>query len=482
MLTSLDFLNKGEYWPPPCELLRLDLYCKNKELFEGEHAKVYENSFRRIQRVIGNFDDVISYGVIANYQKMISIKTADFLWLEPPKIKAGDADSPEQKAVEMITENSDLHNTGYENTIDISRYGDGLLLIYKEGDHGMIDVTQPSIWFPVVDSVNIKKTLYHVLAWVTEGKKDDKYLNIQIHEKGFYTEKVCELITSCNNSIVKDAIGDTISESVIQTGLDDFAVVQTSNIITSDRCHGMDDYTDVDSIISEILIRVSQISRVLDKHAAPSVQGPAGALEYDEETGQYRLKLGNYFPRNGTDDVPIEYITWDGQLSASFTQLEKLINMLCVISEMGTAIFDTADNTGSAASGTALRLRYMSLLAKVKRVAMRYTPALKKAIKLCSQLGGRGIVNLSDANISITWQDGLPNDDKERADIANIRTGGKATMSQQEAIMYLDDKDEKQAAASMELITADEASSMMYSVSGNTGITTQEAVNKDDVT
>ena len=459
MLTNLDFLKPGQPWPPKCERERLGTYAKNKELFEGYHDSVYAEAFRRIERVIGNFEDVVSYPVIINYQKKISLKTADFLWTEPPSIKAGESESKEQTSVDKVCENCDLVNTGYENTIDISRYGDGILLVYKDGDHGIIDVTQPNIWFPVVDPKNIKRILYHVLAWVTEDEETEKRtLTVQIHENGKYTERVHELTSSVKGLGVTELIGRaSADERVVQTGLSGCAVLQASNIITSDRVYGFDDYQDVDSIISEILIRIAQISRVLDKHAAPSVQGPVSALEKDPATGQWQLKMGNYFAMNDKDDAPVKYVTWDGELESAFKQVETLINILAVISEMGSAIFDTTEGTGQAASGTALRLRFMPLLAKVKRLSMRYTPVLIKAIKLCSELGGKDIVKLTDASVSILWQDGLPSDDKEAAEIMKTRTGDKPTISQKDAIMSLDGVDEATAVQKGEEIQADEA-------------------------
>ena len=61
-----------------------------------------------------------------------------------------------------------------------------------------------------------------------------------------------------------------------------------------DCIFGHDDYTDIDSIVSEILVRIGQISRILDKHASPSVQGPSSAIEKDPVSGEWTLKMGNY--------------------------------------------------------------------------------------------------------------------------------------------------------------------------------------------
>jgi len=48
---------------------------------------------------------------------------------------------------------------------------------------------------------------------------------------------------------------------VEETGIDDFLVVPVHNLSTSDRIYGIDDYSDLDSVIQELEIRLAQISR-----------------------------------------------------------------------------------------------------------------------------------------------------------------------------------------------------------------------------
>jgi hypothetical protein len=462
MLTNLNFLNVGQLWPPDCETERLKLYNTNKMLFECEHHQVYAEQFKRIQRVIGNFQNVVSYHVLANFQKLITLKVGDLLLGEAPKITAGADGSPEQNTIKKIMEKSDLVNTCYMNVIDVSRYGDGLFLVYKDADikAGKIDVTQPPIWFPIVSPDNIKKIIYHVLAWTYEDiddrNKKQKYMKCQIHSKGSYEERIYTLSDSYGT-----ITGIFLPGRIVKTGLNDFAVVQVPNTITSDRVHGIDDYNDIDSLVSEIEVRVSQIAKILDKHAEPSVSGPTTCLERDPETGEYKLKMGNFFPRDNKEDAEVKYITWDAQLEANFKILDKLINILHTISEMGSAIFgDTSSGGksagGNAVSGTALRRLMVSPLAKVNRIRMRFDPALKKAIKLCSQLGGEGIVDLSNTEISIAWKDGLPEDPKEQADIMMVRTGNKATISQYRAIQSLDGLTDQDTQLELDRIADDE--------------------------
>lgn len=470
MLTSLGFLNIGEKFPPKSESERLEMYMANNKLFENKHAEVYVQAFKRIERVISNFQDVVSYPVIINYQKLLSLKVADLLLGEVPTITAGKEGSAEQLTVDKISENTDLVNTAYQTAIDVSRYGDGLFYIYKENDFGQIDVSQPPIWFPIVSPDNIKKMLYHVLAWTYEvtddqhGKK--KYLKVQIHEDSRYTEREYLLDGGIIAKITKE-------DNTVQTGLKGNAIIQVPNVITSDRVHGMDDYSDIDSIISELLVRIGQISRILDKHAAPSVQGPSSALEKNPDSGEWQLKMGNFFPRDNKEDPETAYVVWDAQMDANFKQIELLINLLHAISEMGSSLLgDKDEGEGQAPSGTSLRFRLISPLAKVKRIAMRFEPALIKAIKLCSQLRGEGIVDLTKVPISVTWHDGLPNDPKEDADIMSSRTGNKATMSIKRALISYDGMSEEDADNEVAAIEEDETkvnpmSSMNVPFAGN---------------
>lgn len=461
MLTSLDFLKINQQFPPASEVHRLEKYHKNKLIFENQHERVYEESFKRISRVIGNFQDIVSYVVVANFQKLMSVKIADFMFGEEPIISCGDDDSKEQIAVDAIKENSELMNTCYSLAIDLSRYGDAVFNIYKDDEgKGIIDITQPSFYFKVVDPQNIKKVKYHILAHKYKVEKEynsftrkqnyEEFLYVEIHTKGYIDKYTYKLKGDSIYKVEDKELG-------IPTGLDDFAIIPVHNLLTSDRIYGIDDYSDVDSIISEIEVRLSQISKILDKHAEPSMQGPSSALEYDTSTRSYKLKVGNYFSRDSTEDPAVEYITWNAQLEANFKQVEKLINILAVISEMGSAIFDFDNKLGTAASGTALKRMLISPLAKTKRVRNNVDIALKKAIKLCSQLGGENIVDLSKEKINIFWQDGLPNDDLEEANIMNIRTGGKATISQYSAIKRLDNLTDEDAQSELDAIQVEES-------------------------
>ncbi len=406
MLTSLNFLATGQPWPPPTEAERLERYAQNRLLFEGKHDQVYKDWIRLLRE-----DQQATLEMVLNWHKRLTLLFADLLLGEPPRISAGDQDSPEQEAIERIIEDNGLMNVAYEVVLDLSRFGTGIFKIRYDG-RAIIEGQQPAIWFPVVAPDNIKEIQAHVLAWTEEDTQErgktvtKEYLQTEIHERG-------RLITA-KYPIENNIIGPALEYQETETGVDEFLVVPVNNILTTDRVTGLDDYSDLDSIIQELEVRVAQISRILDKHADPNMYGPDTALEHDQATGQWGYRGGGkYFPV-GQGEQPPGYVTWDGQLEAAFKQIDLLMEQLYILSETSAAAFGQL-KAGLAESGTALRRLMMAPLAKVNRIRIRFDPALKEVIRLASLLeqaqGMSGAVVLD--NIHIDWKDGLPDDEQE---------------------------------------------------------------------
>ncbi len=74
MLNNLNWLNTGQVFPPQGERERLNRYAENKLIFDNRHNEVYCEQVKRIERVLGNISEVISYPIVLNFQKKISLK------------------------------------------------------------------------------------------------------------------------------------------------------------------------------------------------------------------------------------------------------------------------------------------------------------------------------------------------------------------------------------------------------------------------
>jgi hypothetical protein len=384
----------------------------------GDHAEIYEKQFERIERVIGNFSDRVSYPVVVNFQRLVSLKTADLLFGEPPRIRG------DESLERFVTEN-DIINKAYEAAIDVSRYGTGLFCLYR-GEDGKpcVDTLPPSVWFPVMRADNMKQPVCHVLAFLSENG-GESVLTARIHLKGLVVTRKLAVKNGQISYLTED-------DTTLRTGFDGFAVIPVHNPVACGE-HGVSDYGIIDSVVSEIEVRLSQISVVLDKHTNPVMTGPSAALTKDE-FGQWVFKAGAYIPNDGfsLEGQPgeVKYVTWDAQLDANFKQLDSLLNFLYMLTETGPTLLGASENTGMPQSGTALRLKMIAPLAKVKRLRLKFDNALKRLLGLCYAM--------PMDEIAIYWQDGLPDDPKETAEIMNIRTGGKATISQKTAIAQLE--------------------------------------------
>ena len=121
MLTDLSFIEPGQSWPPPSERDRLHRYAYNRSLFANDCDEKYQEQAKRIQQVIGDYQEIVSYHIALNYPKCVSMKTADLLLGEPPKIKAGE----KTKVLDTIIARSSLVGGPLRETVlDISMCGD----------------------------------------------------------------------------------------------------------------------------------------------------------------------------------------------------------------------------------------------------------------------------------------------------------------------------------------------------------------------
>ena len=111
---------------------------------------------------------------------------------------------------------------------------------------------------------------------------------------------------------------------------------------------------------------------------------------------------------------------------------------------------------------------------------MMIDPVIKNTIKLISQLGGQNINNLTDEKIVIKWQDGLPNDALEEAEIIEKRKNS-GTISLKTVLMEYDQMSEDKAEEEIEAIMDEESSMNPMSEKPFSGNNVVEDDVEDDV-
>jgi len=456
MLYDLSFLEKGKPWPPMSEVERLNDYIANRKLFKGKQFVEYVQQFRRIERVVGQYFNIESYHILLNYHKLVSIKLADLIFSEPPQITV--PDDAIQAVLDDIIRTTDLFNTCHSAAIDASMLGDTVLTkSVDENGSALITVNPPDNWFPVVDRMNIKRRLYDVQAWQypIDQERGVYRLAVIIHRPDG-TELQEYSLDTRNGSKTEFLMGGKLAGGrTVTKGEDKMLLVTAHSMVTSDTIFGESDYDMFDSIVSELMIRFAQVSKILDAHSSPTMSGPP--LSVEDERGKRKLVAGNYYERQDNNEPPLEYIVWNASLEANFKQIELLLTQLYTLSEMGSSLLgDFSSIKGAVPSGTAMRRLMMSPLAKAARVRNSFDRAIKAILSdALMDLG----YTVDESDISIAWNDGLPDDPAEEATIANMRTGGKPTLSQWTAIQRLDKSTPDDTQAELDMIRADDLAS-----------------------
>jgi hypothetical protein len=406
-------------------------YAENERLFGGGHAEAWQGRFDELCKRLRKRNRHID--VVLNYHQLLSKKTADFVCGDPPIIETeGDTD-----ALMAALRRHRFFTLLYECMIDVSRYGNAVAKVV--GDR--MTIVPPGHWFPIVNRTDLKRIERHVIAFPVNnlpacrfssgGESGGTALYAEIHDAGLVETRVYAYEPNgARDGVEAGEIGELIEARQERTGLNDFAVQPLTNVTHSGSVYGTDDYAAINSVVRAIMWRLHCAGGVMDKHSEPTMSGPSSALARDPRSGLSLFETGNYFKRDSLNDPDISYVTWNGNLDASFKEIEALLNQLYIMSEMGAAFLES-HGLGGVQSAAALKLRLVSPRAKAKRVAELNDAPVRALLCLLATANG---LDIDPDKLNIIWKDGIPSDPGEDAARRSLETGGKPTKSQFSAI------------------------------------------------
>jgi len=441
---------KWESWPPEGHEDRLEDYSRYRLLFMGKHDDVYA----RVQKWLDKEVDKTVVYIIANFAGLISKICADLLFGEQIRIIAGEEESKEQQAVDTIFTDNNLHTRCYEMALSGSWRGDCVLKArfgkyrdWSEGEQAIIESVPGHIFFPHLNGDNIQEMTGCTLAW--EKKIGDrKYLRKEIHLPGKIQNQLWLLDGSKIRHQVQLSVLDEYKElpEEQETGYPGLLVEHVPNWRLDDMFWGISDYVDLESMFDELNNRVSKISRILDKHSDPKLILPPGLMNYDQKQQRWYiakedLQVVEVDQSEGNTDLP-RYLVWDAQLEAAFKQIDKILELLMMMSEVSPAAFGM-DKNGIAESGRALKFRFIRTLAKVNRKKLYFDQGLKNILYAAQVLDvthGKGSYDPQLPRIE--WADGLPADQLEQTEIETNRMAAGNT-SLESSVRRLDGLDGK---------------------------------------
>lgn len=460
MLTNLNWLHPGEIFPPPSENDRLAMYTENEKLFKGEFHNVWYDMWdmqdlTQVDATLSSFSS-IPYGrrkLEFNWFLVVCNVYADFLCSEPPRLTG--ANDAEQNTLDNIRMRSNLDVVLYKAAVNMIKYNSAVMKVrFKGMEHkepgSVIENIKPSIWFPIVDPDNEDEYTAHVLAWTFVeqiGSAQAKLLKVEIHTPG----QIQHQLYWMNGNQIDHAVplntsrkyqSPVFSSAPVDTGVP-YPLVFVVNNMT-------DDFANMKNLVHELVVRILKVASILDIHARPIMAGPDNMLSTDMETGEDTLKLnGRFFPIRDPQLKPT-YITWDGKLNSSFSEMDKITDMLYKVTDLTPAAL--GDYTqGMQVSGSAWRRLLVRTLAKTSRIRTTFDVPLKRMLAAASTLDVNG--HLSGATVvtlhGVGWQDGLPRDMKEETAVEQARKNSGLT-SKLSSIMRLDDCTMEEAQAELD--------------------------------
>lgn len=474
MLYDLNWLQEGQTFPPLSERERLKTYRDNKALFKGDMAEVLAPYRNRIKTIVDRFasysgwseESLDRFELDLNYFQLMTLKTGDMIAGEPPSITAkGDKDLGKD------IERTDLNNKLMSLVYDISICADAVtrLKTNKNGDKDFI-VTSPSMWFPIVSNEDKNEILYHVLAWAEclnpnagQYEKKQYVVKVQVHERGQYTPmtfavKDAKVGNSAQTVLMNNDLNVTLDSytlgaciekgNSIPTGFEDFAIIHFHNTVTADTLFGINDYDRITPLVAELQVRYSLESLILDKHSAPTLAIPRSAIT-KTTGGEYTFKAGSVISMEAGDEPP-QYLVWDASLQANHTAIEKLEKHLYSLSEMGAIVND--DAFGASQGFEALETRMTNARLKARRMSSGLTRPLKQLVSAIS--------GIPTEDISVCWNDGLPNNEYRETDIATKQLQG-GLFDLETILMDHFDKSEEDAAQIAEKVRQERSNSMV---------------------
>lgn len=439
MLTTLEPIRVGEYFPPRSEIDRLDMCKKVDLLLEGNHGAVFRESFMRLMR-----DDARIIEIDLPWVRKTRLVFADLLCGEPGRIKA--TEESQQDYLDELVERLDVWRVIHEACGDTVSYGDGILRLQRRDGLARLSTQPPSYWFPIIAPDDVRDVLGHLLAWkVNNGTEDTPRWSgrAELHEPGYVT--TIEFVLDYSGERIQRV---TRSER-IPSGVSGMLVFHAPNWRTSKELCGHSIFDDADSILSELEVRYAQAAKILDKHSDPGMYGPESGLEQDPVTGEWMVKGGQFYSIAEGENPP-GYVTWDGQLFPNIELIKLLREELYVATDTCPALFGKLE-AGMAESGSALRRLLISPLAAVNRLRLTYDTVLKDVIRTAAELENQEL-----GRIETTWKDGLPEDMMEAAQVEQTRIAAGNT-SIESSVARLDGIDGEELAQEMAKIEADNA-------------------------
>lgn len=432
-------------FPKQADKGRLELYRHYDQLYEGEHFDAFKI---KTQGEAAKAYKKLRY-ITANFAGLMSKVLADMMFGESLTFDLKN-DKTQQFVTGIVHEN-DLINQLYESSIINSRRGDDVFKI-RIGKRNPLDrFAKPeiiieqvgaNIYFPGFDSTAARNVATQDIIANTFTQAGKTYLHKETHQPGEIFHEVYLYDPSAGRLISTVDPTQFGFQEREETKIKRSLIFHVPNF-RDGKFWGPSDYKDLDSLFYALNNRLTKTDNILDKHSDPILAVPPGVIDEEGKVKKEALGMFEVDNENPGFNKP-EYIVWNANLESAFKQVDKLVDMLFMFSEIAPATMG-ADKNGQAESGRALKFKLLSTIRKRNRKISYYDMAIKEMLKTSMELSGawgigtRDGFKPGDTEVpSLKWSDGIVNDQVEMVEIAEKRVNNGLS-SRADEIARLDD-------------------------------------------
>lgn len=432
MITRFDIVHKNGKLDLDAEtvsrLLNYDLF---KDLYDGNFKTAFSKTYAKIcakypldTTTAQTFVELNLFFAMTDFFK--NLLTNQGLYIN--------VNEPLQTIWDKIEEENNFLSVLKEVYVDVSRFGNG---IFKAsfGDFGPeVTSVSPSSWFPVFKKGNVNAVDGHIIINTLSDFVNGRHFTFKLiekHRKGSVEHELWTFKNGCYREKID------VEKELEIPAFDDFSdvwngflIFPVKNTTESDEYFGQSDYIRFKSVVEELILTVSQNSKILNRHANPKMTGSNENLEFNPVTGKTEFPNKDFIPV-GRDGIKAEYITADLQENAVYQHIETLLKFFHILTKTPPQAYglDISNNL----SGETLRKVFMNSLTKIDDIKqVSFNSAVKNLVKCLMALNHSPV-----QEVKTDWGNPIPEDKSELID-NTVKRLSSGTLSKQSAICDLD--------------------------------------------
>ena len=375
------------------DMNRLQNYSRYRELYRSEFSRPFRGVLNKLLKRYPLQNTTAQTLIEVNLFKSL---TDFFKFLTTNEHFEIIIDTENQPIWDKIAEDNNFISVLKEVCIDNSRFGDALLKVSYIDNQVKIFSVCPDCWFPVFNKGNINDLAGHILIYdiVHSGKS---YKHIEKIHKGYIENEIWEVRNNILSAQVKNIEDFGLLPIDDFSGIwNDFVLFHIKNTTESDTYYGESDYKSCESIIEEIMLTVSQNSKIINRHANPKLAGSIENTEFNPLTGERKFPNSDFITM-GKDGQKPEYITADLQADAIKTHIDTLMQFFYILSKTPPQAYGI--DISSSMSGESLKMIYAAAAAKVKDIRdVSLTNAVVKTVQCALAFSG-----VNNQQVQVNW-------------------------------------------------------------------------------